>query len=647
MVILYLQPQFLLSTLACIVSSLPTLKFASAKMSLTDSPDYFFRPEDKALKMLFPSVESPVHNSFDEFFDGQLYNHSNDEKDGNSPPFIDFFSNDCAEDFSVNKRTATPPEPAPQPWRKGVWCLKSNPAIDLIVGKTRMLNRQAQNFISPTHLVNNDNPTRSPISPSKMKTKPAVANPNAATTFGDGQNVYRNIVRDQTLSPTPMYANLSGKGRMGQCELQTDFQNFHLQMPDNGIYLSSQRASGHREHTYEYEQEQEYKRHHEIARRQVNAKSIARNATVAHLPQSPTKYSYPLTQVSRPVKAMSKENVSQIHVPEPFVGVPQSQVDQLHQLICPNFSSEPYAAPVWTTESLHSSDSSQYSHASLQSAESYQRAFPNPGTQVWTSPPPVTTSVLSPRDRFMTIATPIPRRTHPVLQNQHSLHYEELSMQYENSHGIGRAVSYPPNTIDTIAYGPTTPPTTGVAPYPPLPPYPSELYLDEAQLHTPHKQRTPFSRSPSPSISPTRRSTSRGIGISQRSPTRTDHNHSRRKSIHKPGPIKDTHNYNSTQEDPHHRRARSTSRPPRTPKTPKTPKTPTSAITFGQVDFVNYTPRDSAKLMSDVAPSGSSKTRARREQEAKDKRKRLSEAALQAVRRAGGDVSALERAILV
>lgn len=51
--------------------------------------------------------------------------------------------------------------------------------------------------------------------------------------------------------------------------------------------------------------------------------------------------------------------------------------------------------------------------------------------------------------------------------------------------------------------------------------------------------------------------------------------------------------------------------------------------------------------MSDVAPSGSSKTRARREQEAKERRKRLSEAALQAVRRAGGDVSALEEAIYV
>jgi hypothetical protein len=73
------------------------------------------------------------------------------------------------------------------------------------------------------------------------------------------------------------------------------------------------------------------------------------------------------------------------------------------------------------------------------------------------------------------------------------------------------------------------------------------------------------------------------------------------------------------------------------------------------IDFVNFTPKDSVKLLGDVAPSGSSKTRARREQEARDKKRRLSEAAVRAVRRAAkaaggdvgdGEVEALERAIL-
>ncbi|KAF7589751.1 hypothetical protein BBP40_003900 [Aspergillus hancockii] len=69
------------------------------------------------------------------------------------------------------------------------------------------------------------------------------------------------------------------------------------------------------------------------------------------------------------------------------------------------------------------------------------------------------------------------------------------------------------------------------------------------------------------------------------------------------------------------------------------PKGASKAVT---VSFVNFTPSDSQKILTGVAPSGSSKTKARREQEARDRRRKLSEAALNAVRKAGGDVEALE-----
>ena len=59
--------------------------------------------------------------------------------------------------------------------------------------------------------------------------------------------------------------------------------------------------------------------------------------------------------------------------------------------------------------------------------------------------------------------------------------------------------------------------------------------------------------------------------------------------------------------------------------------------------FVNYTPHDHGKILSGVAPSGSSKTKARREKEAADKRRRLSQAAVKAVVDAGGDISVLTR----
>jgi hypothetical protein len=59
--------------------------------------------------------------------------------------------------------------------------------------------------------------------------------------------------------------------------------------------------------------------------------------------------------------------------------------------------------------------------------------------------------------------------------------------------------------------------------------------------------------------------------------------------------------------------------------------------------FVNFTPDDSGFLMAGVAPSGSSKTKARREKEAEERRRKLSEAAVKAVRAAGGDVERLAR----
>ena len=85
----------------------------------------------------------------------------------------------------------------------------------------------------------------------------------------------------------------------------------------------------------------------------------------------------------------------------------------------------------------------------------------------------------------------------------------------------------------------------------------------------------------------------------------------------------------------------------RTPRKERSsvPRTPNLG---GEVDFVNFTPSDSKKILTGVAPSGSSKTKARREKEAMEKRRKLSQAAIRAVRAAGGDVeSLLEQGLLV
>ncbi|KAF2482769.1 hypothetical protein BDY17DRAFT_317332 [Neohortaea acidophila] len=89
---------------------------------------------------------------------------------------------------------------------------------------------------------------------------------------------------------------------------------------------------------------------------------------------------------------------------------------------------------------------------------------------------------------------------------------------------------------------------------------------------------------------------------------------------------------------------RRASRHRRTKSTNSTPRHPQHVERSG---FVNFTPDDSTKLLSGVAPSGSSKTKAKREKEAAEKRRRLSQAAIRAVVEAGGDVGALSKAGLL
>ena len=88
-------------------------------------------------------------------------------------------------------------------------------------------------------------------------------------------------------------------------------------------------------------------------------------------------------------------------------------------------------------------------------------------------------------------------------------------------------------------------------------------------------------------------------------------------------------------------------------KQPKSCSTLKSAKSFGNMkspkaagpnfdNFVNFTAHDSDRILTGVAPSGSSKTKARREQEANEKKRKLSLAAMRAIEEAGGDVNAVE-----
>jgi len=102
------------------------------------------------------------------------------------------------------------------------------------------------------------------------------------------------------------------------------------------------------------------------------------------------------------------------------------------------------------------------------------------------------------------------------------------------------------------------------------------------------------------------------------------------------------HGRHSSGESRHRRTPSDTSLGPssirkRRPSRVREPRTQSA----GGIGFVNFTPHDSQMLMTGVAASGSSKTKAKREREAIERRRKLGEAAMKAVEAAGGDVEKL------
>lgn len=99
----------------------------------------------------------------------------------------------------------------------------------------------------------------------------------------------------------------------------------------------------------------------------------------------------------------------------------------------------------------------------------------------------------------------------------------------------------------------------------------------------------------------------------------------------------------SGQSHPTHHRASHSSTASSRRKSSNTSQASSRQPSSGSAGFVNFTPDDSRKILTGVAPSGSSKTKARREKEAADKRRKISQAAMKAVMEAGGDVDSYRR----
>ncbi len=596
------------------------------------------------MKMLFPT-SAAGSSSFDDFFNEEMYRQdgSDDENAGQLDQYDDFFRHDTLtkDEYrlpSLDTTAKAQPSP-PQPWRQGVWCMKQRQQPSpLVVEKTRRVETKQrpdalQTMNTGHHYVHTAQGPLSPIDvTSRGRTKRFATSPHTSGLDHAAANIRPPFSREATLSPSPMYPHFpmspqSGHGAMSNW--QQDFQNFHLQLPYEPPLQAPPATT---------------REQHGRSARELNSAVVAQNQGL-DLPKAWDHYESTEAHFSPAI--------------DPFLVNPQGHQDQnaasaYHQDLDlryqPAITLAPVSLPSPTSISPPSSGSSNHSRQAQTDISEcstnvslHSQAQFSPHTA--TSHPPLPT--LEPEETYPALAAPKPQRVpHPILHQPNDSSLTGLGIQYPELEQMSQAVLYEPPTYYPQVSGPVGvavpyPPTTlgmpgSLSSYPPLPPPPSYVFSDASPFTTPRKQRRSPARSPSPPVSPTTNvSPRRNPG---RSPMRivTEYSHSRRKSLHRAGPMKDTAGPEAVPVP----RTRSSSRPPRTPKASRTPTSGTATI-----DFVNFTPKDSAKLLNDVAPSGSSKTRARRELEAREKRKKLNEAALKAVKVAGGDVAVFEKAI--
>ncbi|RMZ91458.1 hypothetical protein DV736_g1290, partial [Chaetothyriales sp. CBS 134916] len=586
-------------------------------MRLASGAEGLYRPEDQALKAPFAVVGD--YNAFGSFFDEQFCDVDNE---GDTKPAIGNLGEFMTASSTANEYPLRPsrsesmlPSPSQaQPWRKGFWSLSHKPAAQVVVQKTR---RQRGASPPDAHLC--DNGKLATWSLQSPRTSPKAANTKSAPP---------PQTRQAAMPPSPMYFQLPLHTKMGQSEAwQQDLDNFDL-----GVNQDQEQVDTIPAHTQSVQM------------------PVPMSSTIAHLDGdiglAVSKYEDLLPDVfgSESLTGMDPGLIGQTQT---FVTSPQlSNEIQPHGF-------EPLTTPIWPANSLDSSSSSHQSYENLpptvrgsQSVQNMHDLYKK-HEHVWGSPTQgARRGRLPTRIRTQYAQGGAPMQTHNSGQMMMGQNIDQCENGLYYPEQMERPVFHEPHPLlhhslstSELPYSPPVHRHQALNPMPVMPMAPHLSSANPSPFMTPRKTRQSGSRSPSPHLLPTN-TTPRMPR--QRSPTRgaSEFTLRRRKSIQKLGPIKDLHDPPPL---PHcstmtHSRSRSMS------KMPKTPKTPTGGPV--SMDFVNFTPKDSLKLLSDVAPSGSSKTRARREAEAREKRKKLSEAALRAVSNAGGDIEALKKAIL-
>ncbi|KAL2821962.1 hypothetical protein BJX63DRAFT_176667 [Aspergillus granulosus] len=538
----------------------------------------------------------PFDHSFNDLFN-QYVNMDSSSTDSNKDvPFpsdfeqmfpLDSLSNDCGNQ--------SPIIPTTHHWGKDAWYLPGNATYS-----TAQDNLDFQESVQPSELLDlsvdleappTSHPpasdTRIPSTPPTTPGRKAKGNlltPKVIRRHRE-PNDRRGLVHKPSFSPSLMRSSQLHRSawRMAYPEVWAQrLHNFAIRNSDESLPLSPPPSD------VLVQQEN-------ISAKQTPAQI---NPSLAEMPQQfePGYFTHsPAIPMPSP-SAGIMQNQSLRYLNRSNTSVVTSSPPTADDIFSPPHSSDPQSLSSWNSDSL-STPAFNFT-PELQGHES----------QAWWSPMPPEAAQRQASYQQM-IASPVPQR--PIQTSSNSELLQGGLMIQLDPTPFDISSSFPSSTIPS-----TTSNSQDHQSYSHGAPAP-QRYIDSISFNTPDIHNG----SKSPSLSPkadasakTGPIVSNGMNVK----TTSRRSHSRKlsgQSTGTPKPLKGPYNQSGS------------------------PKGASKSVT---VSFVNFTAEDKQKILTGVAPSGSSKTKARREQEARERRRKMSEAALNAVRKAGGDVEALE-----
>ncbi|OJJ49262.1 hypothetical protein ASPZODRAFT_150178 [Penicilliopsis zonata CBS 506.65] len=554
----------------------------------------------------------PFDHSFNDLFN-QYVNMDSSAVDGNKDLSfpgdfeqlfaLDSLSTDCG-DLSPLVSTPKRQVQSPQPWRTGaVWCLQEETGLSdeqrnfslhetihpAAISDISLSSLEApsqpptESFTRPF----STSPSTPPATPSSRRvSKSALVTPK--TIRHRDLNDRRGLLRKQSFSPSLIRSSKLNQSRMAYPEAWAQrFQNFNLRSSDEHLPLSPPPSDI-------------LVQHENLASDNAAQMTLENNIHPSDSQHTDLNSQYDSSLfMSSPA----------VEMPSPSAGALARQ-QQKRYLGHANPSALVPSSPPSADEIFPSSHSSDPSLSSWHSDALGASSLPfttadlhSHDAQAWWSP--MSSRVTQRPTPYQSMAaSPTPQRPVQAVPHQNDLLQGGLMIQFDPSFDL-------PSAPDS---------TFASTPLHSTPSNPDGRSFDQmAAVHHKFSSSNPFA-------TPLTHHTSRQPSTSPRSST-SPNGH----SVHMKMNHRRTHSRKLS--------AQSNSGP----KPVKGPSgSPRGANKAVSVSFVNFTAHDSKKILTGVAPSGSSKTKARREQEAKERRRKLSEAALNAVRNAGGDVEALE-----